>query len=104
MMAAAARTSGTSAPLASVLNRGVIASWRPRTRSCSRARAAARARASVARRVLEALAEYAGFLRVVAVAVALVRRADAFRVVAASTAAAGTQTATPSSAATRRTL
>ena len=35
MMAAAARTSGTTAPVASVLYRGVIASCRPRRRTCS---------------------------------------------------------------------
>ena len=52
MMAAAARTSGTSSPDESVLNRGVIAVWRARIRTDSRALAAARARASLARRAL----------------------------------------------------
>ena len=52
MIAAAARISGTSAPVASVLKRGVIAVCRARIRDCSRARAAARARASRALRAL----------------------------------------------------
>src|SRR5262245_56321699 len=59
MIAAAARMSGTSSPFASVLYRGVIASWSARIREISRARAAVRARASRALRACDADAEYA---------------------------------------------
>src|SRR5258708_34508704 len=66
MIAAAARTSGTICPAASVLNRGVIASWsacRLRSRDCSRARTEARALARRRLRALDVLAEYACALR-----------------------------------------
>src|SRR5215471_6230628 len=93
MMAASARTSGTTSPFASVLNCGVIASWscaRLRRRACSRARAEARARARFARRVLDAVAEYAvaGF----------------FWVGGAEGAETGRHSPTPSSVATSRTV
>src|SRR5215471_13603671 len=115
MMAASARTSGTTSPFASVLNCGVIASWscaRLRRRACSRARAEARARARFARRVLDAVAEYAvaGFLRA---AVDDVDEAEAdevrrvvvfFCVVAAETEGTGRHSPTPSSVATSRTV
>src|SRR5262245_5372469 len=52
MMAASARTSGTSWPSSSILKRGVC------TSRASRARASDRARASRARRAREPLAEY----------------------------------------------
>ena len=58
MMAASARTSGTSRPNSSTVKRGVCSS------RSSRARAAARARASCARRARAVLAEYAFFLAV----------------------------------------
>ncbi len=61
MMAAAARMSGTRAPDASVLNRGVMASLTTRmarSRDCSRALAEARALARRALRALDELAEY----------------------------------------------
>src|SRR6266540_4479397 len=64
MMAAAARTSGTTWPSASVLYCGVIASCscaRLRRRDASRARADARARASDVLRARDAVAEYAVF-------------------------------------------
>src|SRR4051812_30674323 len=65
MIAAAARTSGTSSPSASVLYRGVMATCRAcsaLTLVCSRCRAAVRARSSRAFRAFEAVAEYVGFL------------------------------------------
>ena len=70
MIAAAARTSGTRAPVSSVLKRGVIAVCRARMRVCSRARAAALALARRALRALDELAEYVVFLAVVFLAVA----------------------------------
>src|SRR5690349_2273354 len=90
MIAAAARTSGTTAPVESVLNRGVIASRRPRIRLSSRARATARAFASRTRRVFAARAEYAAFF----LTVVMVRRGVGLRV--AASAVAGRQIATPS--------
>src|SRR5262245_43941627 len=88
MIAAAARISGTVSPFASVLNCGVIASCssaRLRSRARSRARADARARARFARRVLEALAEYAvaGRLADELLVVVVLRAADFFWAVAA---------------------
>src|SRR5947207_2991492 len=100
MMAAAARTSGTCAPVASVLYRGVIASCsdrRLRRRACSRARTAARAWASLDLRDLDAVAEYAVFF------FAAVRRAGFDFCAAASALATGRNTATPSRAVRRRT-
>src|SRR3954451_19739411 len=98
-MAAAARTSGTTSPLTSVLNWGVIAArrsdrlWR---RACSRARAEARALASVARRALDAEAEYevavfffAGRAALPDAVVVTGRRAAGFRCVEAAADEAG---------------
>src|SRR5260221_14672782 len=98
-MAAAARMSGTTWPAASVLNRGVIASWsdaRLRSRACSRARTEARA---VARRVFRAFdvaAEYAGFLRAAGAELRCVAAGFRCAVPAAAT-VAGTHATTPSS-------
>src|SRR5262245_25373946 len=108
MIAAAARTSGTTPPAASVLYCGVIASCssaRLRSRARSRARADARARARFARRAFEALAEYAvaGFLVVDALrAVVALRVAEDFFCVP-SAAWTGRQRPTPSSVVTTRT-
>src|SRR4029078_5127616 len=60
MMAAAARTSGTRSPFASVLYRGVIDFCGQRIREISPVRAAARARARRALRAWDVDAEYAG--------------------------------------------
>src|ERR1700737_4211380 len=65
MIPAAARTSGTTWPAASVLNRGVIASssaCRLRSRACSRARTEARARTRRLLRAYDVFAEYADLL------------------------------------------
>src|SRR5262249_31102557 len=100
MTAAAARTSGMLWPFSSVLNFGVMASRncaRLFSRASSRARAEARARASVARRALEAFAEYAVFRAVVRVAVVFELR-DALRCAAsADVTESGRQRATPRS-------
>src|SRR5688572_3647203 len=64
MIAASARTSGTSRPNSSTVKRGVCSS------RSSRARAAARARVSCARRARAVLAEYAFFLAAALVALA----------------------------------
>src|SRR6185503_6391285 len=69
MIAASARTSGTSRPNSSTRNRGVCSSL------SSRALVAARARASVARRARAVDAEYAFFL---AVALVVAARAGVF--------------------------
>src|SRR5260370_27461034 len=96
MIAAAARTSGTTCPAASVLNRGVIASWsdcRLRSRACSRARTEARARARRLLRAFEDLAEYAGLF---GLALGPRRDAPGLRCAAsAETAETGRQPTTP---------